>query len=439
MLAENMASNGKAKLSKSDAETIAQGEQLVGDLDKRLRSASGKIYHSEISLGTESQQKKVDKMGSIEENMEKGGIDHADRTQEVTEPTCCNVSNQIIKLIQKLQQSVDVMDQKITASNTFQVNAEKRISDIEKKQAQEKKQVDYLNETVQQYQVKVDILSDIVSKQHQEITELKAQMVDVQARDMKCNLTFAGIPEVPNENGIQEAQKFITEKLLIKDKLIPIEQAYKFGTGRARPLLVTLRHAADKNVIFDHVKNLKGIKVNGIQCFVSTQLPEALNEKRRKNNIYMAANRKRPVGRKLPYSVKQGELCYKDKEIIPKVRTRTPRDLLRLIEPELDKINEIKLVEGVFEERNESTFRGYTTKVTSHEEINDAYKKIKLMHGKANHIACAYKLEKTKPPYDQDGCDDYEYGASKALSQAIDESGMNDVVVFMVRYYGGRS
>lgn len=125
--------NANRRMSKSDAQTVAQGEQLSGDIEKRLRSASGKIYHAEINVQAESQSRARDKMGSIEEILEKGGIDHAEATQAKpgtqhvdgdlpTPATCCEGSGQIIQLIGKLQDSINSMDAKLTASSAFQEN-----------------------------------------------------------------------------------------------------------------------------------------------------------------------------------------------------------------------------------------------------------------------------------------------------------------------------
>lgn len=441
------------RLSKSDAQTIALGEQLSGDVEKRLRSSSGKIYHAEINVAPQSTC--VDKMGSIEEVIAAGGIDHAEDSQGDIEAViekasnaheqdpegknkCCGEASQIILLIKKLQDTVDTMHSKINDSATFQANTEQRLSDLEKKQLHDAQEVASVNEIVQQYQVKVDILSDVVIRQQTEIDDLKTQMLEAQARGMRCNITIHGIPERAHENCLSSVNQFIVEKLQIKDKLIPIEQAYRYGSGKTRPILVMLRHWSDKALIFQHVSNLKGLRHDGAAVFVSSQLPEALNEKRRKVNSYMAANKKKPVDQKLPYSVKQGELLFNNKVVSPKVWTPRPRELLKLTDPELDQINDIRLIAGVTEEEGSCTFRGYAAKATSHTEVNDAYKKIKLMHGEATHIACAYRLKSCKPPYDADGCDDREYGASRVLLQEIHDTGVSDVAVFMVRYYGGK-
>lgn len=233
----------KNKLSKVDAETIAQGEQISGDIDKRLRSSSGKIYHAEISVLPDSQSKGNLHMDSIKEIIQQGGIDHAECSQpssdeENSSPTtnrkttsskCCDSASQIIRLIQNLQKSVDSMDAKVTASSNFQVKAEQHLLNLEKKQQQDKKEVSALTDIVQQYQVKVDILSDIVIKQNQEISNLKAQMLDAQTRSMRNNITITGIPEVANENCLHAVNQFFVDKLKITDKLIAVDQAYRFG------------------------------------------------------------------------------------------------------------------------------------------------------------------------------------------------------------------
>lgn len=446
MAAALNANTPKLKLSKSDAETIAEGEQISSDVGKRLRSSSGKIYHAGINFQTDNNEAK---MGSIQEVIEAGGVDHAedriiensisDGPEELSMENSMNQGiQQIISMVSNLQNTVNSMDQKVSAASAFQAKTETRLDNMEKNQSTSKQEIFHLNEQVQQYQIKVDILSDIVSKQHREIEELKAQMIDQQARGMKNNIIISGIPENPNENCLRKVNQFIVDKLLIKDQLIPIEQAYRFGTGRMRPMLVVLRHFKDKVKIFENVGNLKNQKVDGIQCFVASQLPEALNENRRRISECLTANKKVPIAKRLPYSAKKGELLFKNKPIEPRVWTPTPREMLKLTDAEMEHLNGIRLTEGVYEEHEESVFRSYATKVTDPSEAREAYKKLKLMHGEATHIACAYKFDKVQPPQNVGGCDDGEYGASRALQQVITEKGVSNVIVFMVRYYGGK-
>lgn len=437
----------KGKMTKKDAETIAQGKQIIGAKaepdKKRLRSSSGKVYQSETNL-------RIDSMATIEEIVSKGGIDHAELNsnengapeneeiqEEIASNDCCSGSSQVISLIKNLQKTVDSMNSKISAVVNSQQTTETRVTQIEGKQVEDKKEIEALKTIVGEYQVKVDILSDLVVKQHQEIAALKSQVLDCQIRGMKNNITISGIPEKENENCIRAVNEFIVNNLRIKDKLIPIEQAYRIGAGTPKAMMVTLRHTSDKALIFNHISNLKGQKIQGVQAFVSSQLPEAANEKRRSISTTISQNKKKPIKQRLPYSVKHGHLQFKEKPVEQKVKVPLPGEMLRLTEAQINELNDLKVAQGVHEEESDNMFLGFAVTVTNHTEINEAYKKLKLMHGQATHIACAYRLRSVKPPYHQGGVDDDEHGASRNMLQLLQDGQLQNIAVFMVRYYAG--
>lgn len=173
--------NGKAKLTKSDAETIAVGQQISGELGNRLRSESGKSY----TIGINIQQ---DEMGTIQEVMDAGGVEHAEEMHasalDKEKGKCCNQGEQIIALINNLQKSMDEMNKKISNSTEFQKAAETRFLKIEQKQAKDEKEIQHVQDIAQQSQLKVDILTDIVIWQQREIESLKGNVADVQIRSM---------------------------------------------------------------------------------------------------------------------------------------------------------------------------------------------------------------------------------------------------------------
>lgn len=428
--------NGKTKLTKSDAETIAVGQQISGELEKRLRSESGKSYTVGINISP-------NEMGSIQEILEAGGIDHADDSQvndhgqDQPNDRCCTQASQIIELIKKLQTSVDDTNAKVTNFSVFQQNAENKFKKIEDQQLKDGKEIRHVLELAQQSQLKIDILADIVVRQHQEIENLKGTITDVQVRSMANNITITGIPQSTNENCIQKVNQFLVDQLLIKDKMIPIEQAYRFGSGSARPMLVMLRHARDKEIIFEHVQNLKGKKINNVQCFVAPQLPEAANEKRREINNAMYKNKKLPAKEKLALSVKQGQLLLKGKPVEIKVKRPTPFQMMSLSDPEIDQLNDMTFAKGVPEEESESMFHGYAISVTNHQEINQAYKSLMLRHGQASHISCIYRLRSVAPPYKEGGYDDGEFGAMRNVLPILQDGNLENVAVFVIRYFGG--
>ena len=58
------------------------------------------------------------------------------------------------------------------------------------------------------------------------------------------------------------------------------------------------------------------------------------------------------------------------------------------------------------------------------------------MHGKANHIMCAYRFTGSGP-LNQDCIDDREYGGSRTILAYIKSKKLSNIALFVVRYYGG--
>lgn len=84
------------------------------------------------------------------------------------------------------------MDRKVSDSGAFQAKTDSRLDALEKQQQHDHGELTSMSEILNQYQVKVDILSDIVIKQHQEITELKNQMIDSQYEKQYHNSRYSG-------------------------------------------------------------------------------------------------------------------------------------------------------------------------------------------------------------------------------------------------------
>ena len=53
------------------------------------------------------------------------------------------------------------------------------------------------------------------------------------------------------------------------------------------------------------------------------------------------------------------------------------------------------------------------------------------------HISCAYRLEGATGPYLQEGYDDKEHGAGRAILSTLKKASVQAIAVYVVRYYGG--
>ena len=86
---------------------------------------------------------------------------------------------------------------------------------------------------------------------------------------------------------------------------------------------------------------------------------------------------------------------------------------------------------------NNSRFIGYAVKASSYEAINNAYTKLRMIHGGARHIVCAYSISLNDQTWGDGQCDDDEHCAARHLMRLIKEHKLKDTVLFRVRYYGG--
>lgn len=85
-----------------------------------------------------------------------------------------------------------------------------------------------------------------------------------------------------------------------------------------------------------------------------------------------------------------------------------------------------------------SKFYGYAYDVSSEEEIKTHLEKLKKENKKATHICYAYSLLSNGVQKEK-FCDDNEPNgtAGRPILEVIKKKNMNNVVVFVVRYFGG--
>ena len=91
--------------------------------------------------------------------------------------------------------------------------------------------------------------------------------------------------------------------------------------------------------------------------------------------------------------------------------------------------------EILFEEKK-SKFYGYLISCSSEEEILSFLNNLKKEHKKATHICYAYRL---RSPLKEKAVDDGEPSgtAGRPILNVLQKKDLNDVCVFVVRYFGG--
>lgn len=127
------------------------------------------------------------------------------------------------------------------------------------------------------------------------------------------------------------------------------------------------------------------------------------------------------------------------KQYEKQVSAPKPADIFYPDEKQMDLADEIDMVRGKDEELYKSTFVAYAVAVQDHQDITAAYTKVRMKFAQASHVVCAYRLQGESTPNMQDYVDDGEYGAGRAILSILKEEKLMNVVVFMIRQYGGQN
>ena len=135
--------------------------------------------------------------------------------------------------------------------------------------------------------------------------------------------------------------------------------------------------------------------------------------------------------------IKKGVLYYDNTPYQCPIQLPTALQVLEASEQQIKKANAAKIHQG--EQLNErgSKFTGYACEVTNENDINSAYLKMKMMHGKATHIMMAYRLTGCLSVHNQGLADNREHGGGRVILNYMKSNRMTNLALFVVRYYGG--
>lgn len=410
-------------------------------ISSRLRSHSGKVYTTSVS---------VENTGSRENNLtavqEEDKIDDTEEEHNITleeeemcpKEKCCQGTNKLISMISKLQKSMDGVLKRATDQEIVSSNTSHKVDDLEEQINQHNDDIDDLSKELHETKFRLQIVSNIVIKQDEQIGFLKQKINEMQKREMSGNIVITGIPEEKQEKPIQLFNTFIEKGLEIRE-MIPANKAYRIGAGQNRPLIVELRHPENKGKIFSNATKLKG-KVNekGKPYFVAEQLPEEMNEKRRRMNELVSENKKKPNSHRLDMSFQRGQLMINEELYHKHITPPSAKELLNPDESLYDKADELDIIKGKKEEQEKSRFISYAVAVDNLDEVQAALLKVRMKFADATHVSCAYRIPGVNTPKNQDYIDDGEHGCGRTMLKVLKEEQLLNIAVIIVRYYGGK-
>lgn len=302
----------------------------------------------------------------------------------------------------------------------------------------------------------LNLVKSILVKLNNQLLYVESKTVDNTARSMRDNIVINGVSEVENENCEKEVIGFIKNNLKVNLKVADVIRAHRLGDEREptvdkdgkeipnpRPMVAKV-DGKMKETIMKNVNKLKDKKgPDNKPLFISTQQPEGVTEKRKRLNFRVKQLKKAasslPKSQKRPIiKVKHEKVFHNGFSVRDKVTVPTIPDVLFSKPDERQKVKKLKLKKSKPVDENGSTFIGYSLKVTSPSDVQQAYQKVKLLHPDSADVMCAYHItDEYNRPY-LEYHDDREHGGGSRILSSLQYMKAQDTACFVVRYFFGR-
>ena len=292
--------------------------------------------------------------------------------------------------------------------------------------------VEKITKELLHYRHKTDVLTDICNSMATEIEDLSQRLENVELNNAKRSIIITGLrmQNVKKEDLADEVGAFIEEALGIQ---AIVESAYTMGENQPKPIVAELQTCAEKREILQAKGLLKGYKGRD-KVYINEFLPIATQEKRKRERKVIATVHEQNEDAEVQYT--KAGLTVQGTPYRKAVRAPSPAELVNMSVQELDKILHIQLKRGPAIKKQGSIFYAFYSPATTHQQIRDIYKKLKMTQPNARHIPCAYSIPGPAPNA-QDYWDDGEPGSGRVILKLIEDNQWKDCAIFVVRIYGG--
>ena len=255
------------------------------------------------------------------------------------------------------------------------------------------------------------------------IRELNDKIEDLQFKEKRPNLVIHGIIESKEEQCLDVVENFFTNTMGIEQK-IKCYDAHRIGKSKNRPMLVKLKYAKQKGLIYSHVSNLQDKTNSNEKPYrVEDQLPPKQAEAKKKTRHLMWRNKKKiPVADKLKASVERGKVMVGGFLLKEAIVAPEAVDLLKLRADETLELLNQQVRRGVTYEHGSSQSTGYVADVANFEDVNKAYEFVRYNNMDARHIMCAAKLPGKDTIKNCGFIDDDEHGGGAKISECLDKT-----------------
>ena len=228
-------------------------------------------------------------------------------------------------------------------------------------------------------------------------------------------------------------QNFLQTALQIPVKL---DGYFTIGTSEIKPIVLIFPSLQQKYAVFQNKAALKNVRVEGRKIYINEYLPPVALEKKKRDQDIVSKFKSAGQEDKLSYS--QGTLNIQGVPYQKRVVPPSPKDLVNISAEQVEQILKIQTQRGEEFSKENSKFIAYTAQVSTHLQINQVYKKIKMIRPNARHIVCAYIIDHKEEIYAEDFHDDGEPGAGRVILEMMKNQNIRGRAIFVARKYGGK-
>ena len=287
------------------------------------------------------------------------------------------------------------------------------------------------------YQEKVDMLTSIVRRYEDKISNLMDKCNALEAKNMKPELIIFGLQESEEKvSALDVVKDFFTTEMELTTTL-EIQYAYWKGKGKNRPIVVRFTHGNAKGQIFGKVSNLKGKKnAQGKAFRIADHLPEELAEVQCRQSQIIAANKQLATANQQSMVIKKGVLFIANN---PYRKRITPPRVPAMMDfsDQMRKIKEITISETTWQSEKGSRLLAVAAEVTNLSAARNVILHVRKKYAGATHVSVAYRIAGLDKAYDEDYFDDGEHSMGRRLLDLLFKKDVANKILLVVRFYGG--
>ena len=207
----------------------------------------------------------------------------------------------IEKFVNKINTKVENLEIKVNSISTKVTEVEKSSEFINKEFEDTKKKLKNAEDEMKQINNKCKDFEKKVETLETQAQTLETKTDDLEARGLRENLLFHGIPESANEKCEMVVKQFIGEKLRILQD-VTLDRAHRLGkprNGKVRPIVVKFHYYSERELVRTTAQT-KSAELRNIHQGVGIQQTKNVLQKRR--TLSAVYDREKAAGRTVKWA-----------------------------------------------------------------------------------------------------------------------------------------